>query len=364
MKGAQVLGKLRGGVRWEGALVLVLVAEIVALGLINPKIIQPDRLMSATADFVWIGIVALPLAIVMITGGIDISIGSMISLTSIVTGITFHATENIWLGMIIGLLAGVLAGLINGIAIIITGVHPMVITLGTQFLFAGLAIGISGLVGVSSFEGISGLPENFVQIGNGTLFGIPNPLLIFLVVAVAFAVILHSTPFGRRARLIGANPRAALYSGLPVRRVLLGSYTLTGLGAGISGIVLTSYLASARADLGISALLPAITLVVIGGVSMYGGEGTMLGVILGTFVIGFLQQGLRMLGMNDSVVTVLTGTVLVGAAALRFGTARIAEIVRNQRVRRDRKKATTAEAVTTTEEVLAKMQDNETQIGV
>lgn len=360
---AKILSKLRGGFRWEGALVVVLIAEIVALGLINPKIIQPDRLMSATVDFVWIGIVALPLAIVMVTGGIDISIGSMISLTSIVTGITFHATGNIWLGVFVGLLAGAAAGAINGIAIVVTGVQPMVITLGTQFLFAGIAIGISGIVGVSSFEGISGLPENFVQIGNGKTFGIPNPLLIFLIVAVIFAVILHSTPFGRRARLIGANPRAALYSGLPVRRVLLGSYILTGLGAGISGVVLTSYLASARADLGISALLPAITLVVIGGVSMYGGEGTMLGVILGTFVIGFLQQGLRMMGMDESVVTVLTGTVLVGAAALRFGTARIAEIVRNQRVRRDKKNGTT-EAVTTTEDVLAKMRDSETQIGV
>src|SRR5690625_2536353 len=117
MNSARVLSKLRGGFRWEGALVVVLIAEIVALGLINPKIIQPDRLMSATADFVWIGIVALPLAIVMVTGGIDISIGSMISLTSIVTGITFHATGNIWLGVFVGLLAGRAAGGINGVGL-------------------------------------------------------------------------------------------------------------------------------------------------------------------------------------------------------------------------------------------------------
>src|SRR5690625_7875934 len=115
---AKIWSKLRGGFRWEGALVVVLIAEIVALGLINPKIIQPDRLMAATADVVWIGIVALPLAIVMVTGGIDISIGSMISLTSIVTRITFHATGNIWLGVFVGLLAGAAAGAGNGTGIV------------------------------------------------------------------------------------------------------------------------------------------------------------------------------------------------------------------------------------------------------
>src|SRR5690625_7207556 len=126
MNSARVLSKLRGGFRWEGALVVVLIAEIVALGLINPKIIQPDRLMSATADFVWLGIVALPLAIVMVTGGIDISIGSMISLTSIVTVITFHVTGYIWLGLFVGLLAGVCLGEFPRLPMCVSGLCSMV----------------------------------------------------------------------------------------------------------------------------------------------------------------------------------------------------------------------------------------------
>jgi len=322
--------------RWEGALVLVLVLEIVVFGALNPRFLDPVRMLSSTSDFLYLGIVALPLAIVMMTGGIDISIGSIVSLSAIVTGVTFANGVDIWLACAAGMAAAILAGLVNGAAILLTGANPMVITLGTQFLFAGLAVGISGLANVSSFEGISGLPDGFVEIGNGRTFGVPNMALVFAVVAVLFAVLLHATAFGRQARLVGANPRTAVYSGFSVTRITMVSYVLTAVGAGIAGILLTSYLASARADIGGSVLLPVLTLVVIGGVSMFGGEGTIGGVVIATFVVGFLQQGLRFAGMTESQVAVATGALLVIVASLRWWTSHLAEWLTNQRARRRR----------------------------
>ncbi|RYV49773.1 ABC transporter permease subunit [Pengzhenrongella frigida] len=325
---------LRGAARWEGALVVILMVEVVVFGALNPRFLDAGRLISSTSDFLYLGIIALPLAIVMMTGGIDISIGSIVSLSAIVTGVTFANGVNIWLAACLGLLAALLAGLANGLAIVATGANPMVITLGTQFLFAGLAVGISGLANVSSFEGISGLPDSFVAVGNGETVGIPNMVLIFVVVAAIFAVVLHGTTFGRQARLIGANPKAAAYSGFAVTRITICAYLLSALGAGIAGVLLTSYLASARADIGANMLMPVLTLVVIGGVSMFGGEGTIVGVIIATFVIGFLQQGLRFAGMSESEVAVANGTALVLVASLRWWTSHTAETLKNQRARR------------------------------
>lgn len=320
--------------RWEGALVLVVILELIVFSAINPRFLEPLRLLNSTTDFVYLGIIALPLAMVMMTGGIDISIGSIVSLSAIVTGVCFANGMNIWLAAGVGMLAAVIAGLVNGIAILVTGANPMVITLGSQFLFAGLAIGISGLANVSSFEGISGLPDDFVNVASGSIGPVPNLLIIFAVVAALFVLLIHCTTFGRQVRLIGANPKAARYAGFSMTSVTIRVYLLTAIGSGLVGILLTSYLSSARADIGADLLMPTLTLVVIGGISMFGGEGTAAGVIVATFVVGLLQQGLRFAGMTEPEVAVATGTVLVLAAALRWWASYGAEMVRNRRVRR------------------------------
>ncbi|WP_256829555.1 ABC transporter permease [Ornithinimicrobium faecis] len=296
-------------------------------------------MLNSTSDFVYLGIIAMPLALVMITGGIDISFGSVASLSAIITGVTFQAGLNIWLAVLVGLAAAFVAGLVNAALIVSTGAQPMVITLGTLFLFAGLALGASGLGGVSSFEGISGLPPSFVALASGKTLGVPNMLVIFLVVAVVFAVLLGKSSYGRQARLIGANPKAAAYAGLSIGKVITVSYVLTALCAGFVGILLTSYLSSARADIGDALLMPTLTLVVIGGVSMYGGEGSIGGVLIATFVIGFLQQGLRFMGMTENQVAVVTGSALVVVASLRWWSGHFRERVKNRRVQRAALKA-------------------------
>jgi AI-2 transport system permease protein len=321
--------------RWEVGLIGVLVLELVIFSSLNSKFLDPNRLLFSMSDFIYLGIIALPLAIVMITGGIDISFASVASLSAIVMGVSFKSGVGIWGALVIGLLAAVAAGLVNGLLIILTRANPMVITLGTQFLFAGLALAASGLGGISSFEGVSGLPDEFTGIAGGRTFGLPNMLLVFAVVTVLFAVLLGRSTFGRQARLIGANPVAARYAGFRSDAVIVGAYVLTSLSAGIVGILLTSYVGSARADIGASLLMPVLTLVVIGGVSMYGGEGSIFGVVVATFVIGFLQQGLRFARLSENEVAVFTGVILVAVASLRWWSANWSERVRNNRVRRE-----------------------------
>ncbi|WP_300268867.1 autoinducer 2 import system permease LsrD [Microbacterium sp.] len=338
--------RLKPFARWEVSLIGVLILELIIFSTLSPKFLDPNRLLFSMSDFIYLGIIALPLAVVMITGGIDISFASIASLSSIMMGVAFKTGANIWVSVLVGLAAAVAAGLVNGLLIIVTRANPMVITLGTQFLFAGLALAASGLAGVSAFEGVSGLPEEFTAIAGGRTLGLPNMLIVFIIFAVLFAILLARTTFGRQARLIGANPIAARYAGFRSDAVIIGAYILTALAAGVVGLLLSSYVGSARADVGSALLMPVLTLVVIGGVSMYGGEGTIFGVIVATFVIGFLQQGLRFAGLTENEVAVFTGVILVTVASLRWWSGRWSERVRNSRVRREnlRQMGMTAEA--------------------
>lgn len=318
--------------RWESALILVMIAEIAFFGLQNPRFVDPQRMLTAMSDFVYVGIVAMPLAVIMISGAIDISFGSVASLAAITTGVLFKTGLNIWLAAVLGLLIGALAGLLNGAIIVATKVQPMVITLGTQFLFAGLALGASGIGGVSAYEGISGLPASFQQLAGGKVFGVPNLVGIFVIVAIVFAFLVRHTTFGRYNKLFGINPRAAEYAGLRISQIQLAAFVLMGVIAAFAGILLTSYFGSARSDIGAGLLMPTLTLVVIGGVSMYGGEGTIMGVVIATFVIGFLQQGLRFMGYSENQISVAVGAALVIVASLRWWTGSLSERFKNHRV--------------------------------
>lgn len=329
--------------KWETSLALVIIAEILIFGAVNPRFLDPIRLLSSTSDFVAAGILALPLAMIMLSGGIDISFGSIVSLAAITTGVAYLLSGSMVVGIVAGILIGIVAGFINGSLIVNTGAAPMVITLGTQFLFAGLALGVSGLGGVSAFEGISNLPEWFNEIGIGKLIPyIPNMLLIFVLIAVSFWVLISKTSFGRQVRLLGMNPSAARYAGLNITKINLIMYSIMGATAGLVGILLTSYFGSSRPDVGVTLLMPALTLVVVGGVSMFGGEGSVLGVVLATFVIGYLQQGLRFAGMTEHQVTVIVGTVLVVTAALRWWAVRGSESYRNRKAQRRELRAKSA----------------------
>ncbi|KUO74538.1 MAG: autoinducer 2 import system permease LsrD [Clostridia bacterium BRH_c25] len=304
--------------RWEIALLLLLIIEIVVFGTINPRFLKLSVLLYSINDFICICIISLFVTFVVITGGIDISAGSIIGLISIVIGVTWKiAGINIWLTIPIALMVGALCGALNGFLIAYTGVQAMVVTLGGSFLFSGLSLVVMGLSGASAFEGISGMPQEFVNISNGNIFRIPNPLIIFLVLTIAAYFILHKTKYGRYVFLVGINKNSARYSGIDTKRIIMSTYILSGISAAIAGIVLTSYLGGSRPDLGAEMTMPIVTAVVLGGTAITGGVGSVAGTALASVIVGIMRFGLQMANVSTQYISVAIGLLLIIAVAMR-----------------------------------------------
>ena len=286
---------------WELALAALLVIEIVAFGAINPRMLDLNMLLFSTSDFICIGIVALPLTMVIVSGGIDISFGSTIGLCAIALGVLFQSGVPMPLAILLTLLLGALCGLINAGLIIYTKVNPLVITLGTLYLFAGSALLLSGMAGATGYEGIGGFPMAFTDFANLDVLGLPVPLIIFLICLLVFWLWLHKTHAGRNVFLIGQSPRVALYSAIPVNRTLCALYAMTGLASAVAAMLLVSYFGSARSDLA----------VVLGGANIYGGSGSIIGTAIAVLLVGYLQQGLQMAGVPNQVSSALSGALLI-----------------------------------------------------
>lgn len=280
-------------------------------GAINPRMLDLNMLLFSTSDFICIGIVALPLTMVIVSGGIDISFGSTIGLCAIAFGVLFQGGVPMPLAIILTLLLGALCGLINAGLIIYTKVNPLVITLGTLYLFAGSALLLSGMAGATGYEGIGGFPMAFTDFANLDVLGLPVPLIIFLICLLVFWLWLHKTHAGRYVFLIGQSPRVAVYSAIPVNRTLCALYAMTGLASAVAAVLLVSYFGSARSDLGASFLMPAITAVVLGGANIYGGSGSIIGTAIAVLLVGYLQQGLQMAGVPNQVSSALSGALLI-----------------------------------------------------
>lgn len=317
---------------WEFMLAVVLVLELVVLGLINPTFLNIENLLFSTSDFVHVIIAAIGLTLIIMTGGIDISGVSIMGLASIVFGLAFVAGVPIELAAIIALGIGLGAGALNGTVVARTDVNPLVVTLAMLFLYAGIATGLPTLLDMLGFkaygaggfeayqyEGITGLPQSFTWIGHGTIGWVPMPLVITVLLGAAASWLMLGTRFGRYLKLIGVSADVARFTGVPVKRTLVTVYAINGFAAAVAGLVLSAYFTSARSDLGAEALLNIITAVVLGGSSIYGGQGSVLGTFLAGLVLGFLRQGLLALGITSDVVPVIVGALLIGSVALKIG---------------------------------------------
>ncbi|TKI06155.1 autoinducer 2 ABC transporter permease LsrD [Martelella alba] len=296
---------------WESALVALLLMEILLFGAINARMLDLTTLLFSTSDFITIGIVALPLTMVIISGGIDISFAATVGLCAIALGVLFQSGVPLAAAIPLTLMLGLLCGLLNAGLILYTGVNPLVITLGTLYLYGGSALLLSGLAGATGYEGIGGFPSAFTDFANLTLAGLPMPLSLFLALLLGFWLLTHRTRLGRHVFVIGQNPRAARYNAVPASRTLCAVYGLTGLASAVAAILMTSYFGSARSDLGGTLLMPAITAAVLGGANIYGGSGSILGTALATLLVGFLQQGLQMAGIASQVSSALSGALLI-----------------------------------------------------
>ena len=301
------MGQGRGIVRWELFLLVFLVAVFVYGTFGSKYFLTASNISIALAGAMPVAIVALAMTLVIITGEIDISAGSMVGLCAVAIAVSLEQGLPIGVAMTVAVLTGILAGLFNGLVVAYGGLPSLVVTIGTLALYRGLAQILLEERSVSSFPGW------YQDLGFGTVGDTPLPwtTVLFIVLAVGFAVFLHLTRWGRVLYAIGNNREAARYSGIDVRRAIVGVFVTSGVMCAIAAMVLTAYLASARSDTAIGLELPVITAVVLGGVSIFGGSGTMLGVVLALAVLAFVQNSLGLAGVTPEAQQIVTGAVLI-----------------------------------------------------
>ena len=299
---------------WTRALLGVLVVLLAVLvATVDGFYSGLGSFLALTESFLPFGLVALGLSVVILTGGIDLSVGATAGLAAVVMAELWAGLHlSIWVAALLGVLAGAALGAVNGLIITLSRVEPLIATLATSFIYGSLATALAGDTPPSGF------PAGFNALGTGALGGVlPFQILLFGVLAMLFSLLMQRSAFGRKVVMVGYNPEAARYSGVRVDRILVSAYVLSGAMAALAGIVLAAYYSAVRADMGSILLLSTITMVVLGGISIFGGEGSMAGVVVAVLVLGFLRQGMLIAGFSDMLTTMLTGAILLGAIAIK-----------------------------------------------
>ncbi|MBE2269032.1 MAG: ABC transporter permease [Anaerolinea sp.] len=291
-----------------GILFLILIVTIIVLANSNANFLTTQNLLNQGRLLAEVGLMALPMTFIIITGGIDLSVGSILGLSAILVG---YVWNNLGLplevAIVVAILAACLAGFINGFIIVRVNVPPLIMTLATLAFFRGLAQGIS------EARSVTGYPEWFFGLGQGSILGVPTQLWILLIAIIVSAVLLARTTLGRTLYAIGNNKVGARFSGLPVERATLLIYTFSGLMAGISGVIFVSRFTTTRSDMGSGLELDAIAAVVLGGTSIFGGKGSIIGTVIGLVMIQLLKYGMAINGITNDATIVVIGSVLIFA---------------------------------------------------
>jgi len=292
----------------EWALLVVLLFELAIFSIAGDNFLTTSNAFEITRLSVEIGLLALALTPVIITGGIDLSVGSMMGLAAVVMGALWRdAHVPMILAMGAALLLGVIGGTLNALLIARLGLPPLIVTLGTFSLFRGIAEGLT-----RGIENYSGFSDRYLYLGQGYIGGlVPTQLLVLVAAILGFGWWLHRTAFGRSLYAIGYSAAGARYAGISVTRKLFVVYLLSGLAASLSAVIYVAHLGQAKSDAGTGFELMAIAAVVLGGASIFGGRGTILGTVLGLFAIVVLQNGLRLSGQPAELAGILTGVLLL-----------------------------------------------------
>jgi rhamnose transport system permease protein len=292
--------------RHETLLAIILVIALIGLGAFNERFLTVDNLLNQGRLMTEIGLIALPMTFVIITGGIDLSVGAIVGLCAIMLGVSWKSFGfPLPLAILFALFVGALAGLVNGLVITRIKVPPLIMTIATLALYRGLA------EGVSQAHSVRGYPGWFYALGQGDVLGVPAQLVILAVLIVVAGVVLDRTTFGRTLYAIGANETAARFSALSVDRVKLWVYTLSGLASGLAAVVLVSRVTTTRMDMGMGYELDVIAAVVLGGTSIFGGSGTIWGTAIGLAMIQLLKNGLALTGVKGDATIVVIGVALI-----------------------------------------------------
>jgi ribose transport system permease protein len=289
---------------------LTLIVLFIALWIASPYFLTQTNLSSLVRQTAVINIMALGMTIVIISGGIDLSVGSILAMGGLVGTMAMEKGLPIWIGIAIGLGVGFLCGLLNGVLITQLRIAPFIVTLGTLGIFRGSTLLISGGLPVHN------IPAAFSYLGGGNLLGVPFVLWILIACALAVHFILEHTRLGRYAFAIGSNPAAAVYAGIPVAFHTVSVYAIGGLLTGLAGMIEASRLMTGQPTAGSGYELQAIAAVVIGGGSLHGGEGSVVGTLIGAFIMGLLANGSDLLGISNYVQQVIIGAVIILAVAV------------------------------------------------
>jgi rhamnose transport system permease protein len=315
---------LRPLARWETLLLVILLALIWLGTQLSPVFLSAQNFANLTVAEMEIGIIALPMTLVIISGEIDLSVESMVGLSSAVLGYLWAAGMPLSIGILAVLVLGALGGLLNGLLVTRAGLPSLVVTLGTLALFRGLASVVLGPRAISNF------PADFTAFGFGQVPGtpVPWPLLLFAVLAVIIGLMLHRTWPGRYIYAVGKNQGAARYSGVPVVRLKTALFVLSGFLSAVAGVVLTSRLSSARADAGTGLTLSVVTAVLLGGVNIFGGSGTVPGVVLAVFTLAVLQNALRLADVSTELQSISVGLLLIVSVVVPNLARQFAQLAR------------------------------------
>jgi ribose/xylose/arabinose/galactoside ABC-type transport system permease subunit len=295
--------------RQYGILVAFL-AVVVALSVFEPSFRTPHNLINVLRQSSVIGIMAVGMTFVILTAGIDLSVGSVLALTGIACAQLEHADQPVFVVVALTLVLGTLIGAVNGLVITLGRVTPFVVTLGTM----SIARGVSMIV--TEGEPISGFDADFRYIGSGEIQGIPIPIIVFAITVLAAAAVLRNTTLGRYTYAIGGNEQAARLSGIHVGFFKASVYAICGMTAALGAIVLTSRLNSAETIAGTGYELDVIAAVVIGGTSLMGGRGSVWGTLIGALLIGTINNGMNLLMISSYYQLVVKGVIIIAAVLL------------------------------------------------
>lgn len=290
---------------WDAAVIALLVVFLIVAALAVDNFGTSRNLSFLVLDLAPILLIALPMTLVIVTGEIDLSVASTLGLCSAAMGAMWEAGMSIETIIPLCLLLGAVLGAVNGVFVTVFGLPSLAVTIGTLALYRGLAQVVLGERAVAEY------PESYTDLVTGSTFGVPNVLVPLLLLAVVFGVVLHATPFGRGLFTMGAGEEAARFAGIRVRRSKFWLYVVTGAIAGLAGVLWTLRYASARADNGTGLELAVVAAVLLGGVSIFGGRGTLWGVVGGASLLAALQNALRLADVSAEALTVVTGLLLI-----------------------------------------------------
>jgi rhamnose transport system permease protein len=292
---------------WE-ALLIVLLLLCIGLGdQLSPYFLSGYNFASLSSQMMEKAIMALAMTLIVIVGEIDLSVASVLGLSSVVLGTLWSHGQSMGLAIGVALLVGLIAGLLNGLLVTLLGLPSLVVTLGSLALYRGLCYVILGDQAVSNY------PASFTSLGFGYIPGtlVPWSVAIFALLAVVFFILLHLSRLGRQLYAIGSNKEAARFSGIPVSRIKLGLFMTSGVLAALTGIIFTARFSSSRPDNAAGFELDVVTVVLLGGINIFGGRGTLLGPLLAIFIVAVLRNALGLADISGDIQNIAIGLLLI-----------------------------------------------------